>query len=117
MMAHWNACVAIQSSSFNAIMNQLLISGFDQRFVFLGFSSLLLGSRGYDVQRASKKLEGLSSSKTFEPLDPVRDTDIQVSVLCLCIRSFYLMDVLLVVTISSLNVFCSLNCNEVPFIR
>ena len=25
----------------------------------------------------SKKLEGLSAAKTFEPLEPVRDTDIQ----------------------------------------
>ena len=41
-------------------------------------ASLLLGSRGYDVQKVSQKLETLSSAKTFEPLEPVRDTDIQV---------------------------------------
>ena len=39
--------------------------------------SLLLGSRGYDIQKVSQKLESLSAAKTFEPLEPVRDTDIQ----------------------------------------
>jgi len=38
---------------------------------------LLLGSQGYDIQKISRKLEGLSATKTFEPLEPVRDTDIQ----------------------------------------
>ena len=37
---------------------------------------MLLGSRGFDVQKVSQKLESLSSAKTFEPLEPVRDTDI-----------------------------------------
>lgn len=40
-------------------------------------ASILLGSRGFDLPRASHKLEALSVSKTFEPLEPVRDTDIQ----------------------------------------
>lgn len=40
-------------------------------------ASLLLGSRGYDLQKSAQKLEGLSATKTFEPLEPVRDTDIQ----------------------------------------
>jgi len=40
--------------------------------------SILLGSKGYDVPKISQKLEGLSAAKTFEPLEPVRDTDIQV---------------------------------------
>ncbi|KAI0235619.1 Nuclear pore complex protein Nup93 [Lamellibrachia satsuma] len=40
-------------------------------------ASLLLGSRGYDIQRVAHKLEGLSTAKTFEPLEPIRDTDIQ----------------------------------------
>ena len=40
-------------------------------------SSLLLGSKGYDIQKVSQKLESLSAAKTFEPLEPVRDTDIQ----------------------------------------
>ncbi|KAK2144899.1 hypothetical protein LSH36_721g01052 [Paralvinella palmiformis] len=39
-------------------------------------ASVLLGSRGFDVQKVSQKLESLSSAKTFEPLEPVRDTDI-----------------------------------------
>ena len=43
------------------------------------FRSILLGSKGYDVPKISQKLEGLSAVKTFEPLEPVRDTDIQVS--------------------------------------
>ncbi|XP_055955710.1 nuclear pore complex protein Nup93 [Patella vulgata] len=40
-------------------------------------ASILLGSKGYDVPKISEKLEGLSAMKTFEPLEPVRDTDIQ----------------------------------------
>ena len=42
------------------------------------FSSLLLSARGYDVQKVLPKLESLSAAKSFEPLEPVRDTDIQV---------------------------------------
>ena len=44
----------------------------------LSFRSLLLSSRGYDLQQVLPKLESLSAAKTFEPLEPVRDTDIQV---------------------------------------
>ncbi|ESO86520.1 hypothetical protein LOTGIDRAFT_179365 [Lottia gigantea] len=40
-------------------------------------ASILLGSKGYNVPKISEKLEGLSAMKTFEPLEPVRDTDIQ----------------------------------------
>ncbi|KAL4234656.1 Nucleoporin nup93 [Mactra antiquata] len=40
-------------------------------------ASILLGSKGYNVPKISQKLEGLSASSTFEPLEPVRDTDIQ----------------------------------------
>ncbi|KAK2189808.1 hypothetical protein NP493_96g07020 [Ridgeia piscesae] len=40
-------------------------------------ASLLLGSRGYDIRRVAHKLEELSTAKTFEPLEPIRDTDIQ----------------------------------------
>jgi len=40
-------------------------------------ASILLGSKGYDVPKISQKLEGLSAAKSFEPLEPVRDTDIQ----------------------------------------
>ena len=48
--------------------------------MYISFTrSILLGSKGYDVPKISQKLEGLSAIKTFEPLEPVRDTDIQVS--------------------------------------
>ncbi|XP_074644286.1 nuclear pore complex protein Nup93-like [Tubulanus polymorphus] len=40
-------------------------------------ASILLGSKGFDVPKISQKLETLSTVKTFEPLEPVRDTDIQ----------------------------------------
>ncbi|XP_014680771.1 PREDICTED: nuclear pore complex protein Nup93-like [Priapulus caudatus] len=40
-------------------------------------ASLLLGSKGYDMPKISQKLETLSVAKTFEPLEPVRDVDIQ----------------------------------------
>jgi len=40
--------------------------------------SLLLSARGYDVQKVMPRLESLSAAKSFEPLEPVRDTDIQV---------------------------------------
>jgi len=48
------------------------------------FSSLLLSARGYDVQKVLPKLESLSAAKSFEPLEPVRDTDIQVQFDVLC---------------------------------
>ncbi|XP_012265471.2 nuclear pore complex protein Nup93-like [Athalia rosae] len=37
---------------------------------------LLLGSRGVDLPQISQKLNSLSARRTFEPLDPVADTDI-----------------------------------------
>lgn len=37
----------------------------------------LLGTKGVDLQQISQKLEALSARKTFEPLDPIVDTDIQ----------------------------------------
>ncbi|KAH8402553.1 hypothetical protein KR009_000888 [Drosophila setifemur] len=37
----------------------------------------LLGSKGVDLPKLSQKLETLSARKSFEPLDPVTDTDIQ----------------------------------------
>lgn len=40
-------------------------------------ASILLGSQGFDLPRVSQKLETLSVAKTFEPLEPVRETDIQ----------------------------------------
>lgn len=46
--------------------------------------SILLGSRGLDIFHISQRLESLSAATTFEPLEPVKDTDIQVfSQLCL----------------------------------
>ncbi|XP_055914053.1 nuclear pore complex protein Nup93-1-like [Eupeodes corollae] len=38
---------------------------------------ILLGSKGIDLPKISQKLETLSTRKTFEPLDPIADTDIQ----------------------------------------
>ncbi|OWF34740.1 Nuclear pore complex protein Nup93 [Mizuhopecten yessoensis] len=40
-------------------------------------ASILLGTKGYDVPRIAQKLEGLSAAKSFEPLEPIRDTDIE----------------------------------------
>uniref|UniRef100_A0A665TNK9 Nuclear pore complex protein Nup93 n=1 Tax=Echeneis naucrates TaxID=173247 RepID=A0A665TNK9_ECHNA len=40
-------------------------------------ASILLGSRGLDVFHISQRLESLSAATTFEPLEPVKDTDIQ----------------------------------------
>ncbi|PIO33620.1 hypothetical protein AB205_0131730 [Aquarana catesbeiana] len=39
--------------------------------------SVLLGSRGLDISHISQRLESLSAVTTFEPLEPVKDTDIQ----------------------------------------
>lgn len=38
---------------------------------------ILMGSQGINLPKLSQKLESLSSRKTFEPLDPIADTDIQ----------------------------------------
>ncbi|XP_056137865.1 nuclear pore complex protein Nup93 isoform X2 [Lampris incognitus] len=40
-------------------------------------ASILLGSRGFDIFNISQRLESLSAATTFEPLEPVRDTEIQ----------------------------------------
>lgn len=40
-------------------------------------ASLLLGSRGFDISKMSEKLESLSRLNTFEPLQPLRDVDVQ----------------------------------------
>ncbi|XP_053556246.1 nuclear pore complex protein Nup93 [Bombina bombina] len=40
-------------------------------------ASVLLGSRGLDISHISQRLENLSAATTFEPLEPVKDTDIQ----------------------------------------
>lgn len=36
-----------------------------------------MGSGGIDLPKIHQKLETISSRKTFEPLDPITDTDIQ----------------------------------------
>lgn len=41
------------------------------------FSHLLFGSKGIDLQQISQKLETLSSKRTFEPLQPIADSDIE----------------------------------------
>ncbi|KAK2560702.1 Nuclear pore complex protein Nup93 [Acropora cervicornis] len=40
-------------------------------------ASILLGTKGFDVPHLSEKLDRLNTTKTFEPLEPVRETDIQ----------------------------------------
>ncbi|XP_070536264.1 nuclear pore complex protein Nup93-like [Ptychodera flava] len=40
-------------------------------------ASILLGATGLDVPKISQRLETLRSAKTFEPLEPVRETDLQ----------------------------------------
>ncbi|XP_037093598.1 nuclear pore complex protein Nup93-like [Pollicipes pollicipes] len=39
-------------------------------------ASILLGSRGVDLPAISQRLESLDASRTFQPLEPVKDTDI-----------------------------------------
>lgn len=41
------------------------------------FSHILLGSKGIELPKISQKLELLSARKTFEPLEPIADTDVQ----------------------------------------
>ncbi|XP_016973058.1 nuclear pore complex protein Nup93-1 [Drosophila rhopaloa] len=38
---------------------------------------ILLGSKGVDLPKLTQKLETLSARQSFEPLDPVTDTDVQ----------------------------------------
>ncbi|XP_042196200.1 nuclear pore complex protein Nup93 isoform X1 [Callorhinchus milii] len=40
-------------------------------------ASILLGSKGLDISHISQRLESLSAATTFEPLEPVKDTDVQ----------------------------------------
>ncbi|KAI5737760.1 hypothetical protein M8J76_016571 [Diaphorina citri] len=40
-------------------------------------ANLLLGSKGVDLPQLSQKLDSLSTRKTFEPLEPIPDNDIQ----------------------------------------
>ena len=45
--------------------------------IYVTFSAILLGSRGFDVPKISQKLESLNAAKTLEPIEPVWETDIQ----------------------------------------
>ena len=40
------------------------------------FRHLFLGSHGVDLPQISQKLSSLSARRTFEPLDPIADTDV-----------------------------------------
>ncbi|GLV42360.1 Nucleoporin 93kD-1 [Carabus blaptoides fortunei] len=40
-------------------------------------ANLLLGSKGIDLPQIAQKLEAISSKRTFEPLDPIADNDVQ----------------------------------------
>uniref|UniRef100_A0A2R5LLL6 Nuclear pore protein n=2 Tax=Ornithodoros turicata TaxID=34597 RepID=A0A2R5LLL6_9ACAR len=40
-------------------------------------ASILLGSKGFDLPKVSQKLDSLSVAKTFEPIEPIQETDIQ----------------------------------------
>ena len=79
-MLHFQLAIARFSRVRHASLSARYCSVLEGMTCFT-FSSLLLGSRGYDIRRVAQKLEGLSSAKTFEPLEPIRDTDIQVTVL------------------------------------
>ena len=41
-------------------------------------SSILLGSRGFDVPKLSQKLETLNAAKSLDAIEPVWETDIEV---------------------------------------
>lgn len=40
-------------------------------------SHILLGSRGVDLPKLTQKLETLSASQSFEPINPIGDTDVE----------------------------------------
>lgn len=65
------------TSSGHVEQLQLFVSQFFITFLF-HLRSILLGSRGLDIFHISQRLESLSAATTFEPLEPVKDTDIQV---------------------------------------
>lgn len=44
---------------------------------FTNYRHILLGSKGIELPKISQKLESLSARKTFEPLEPISDTDVQ----------------------------------------
>jgi uncharacterized membrane protein len=43
-------------------------------------AAILLGSRGFDVPKLSQKLESLNAAKSLEAIEPVWETDIEVTV-------------------------------------
>lgn len=52
-----------------------------KELILLTPRSILLGSHGLDIFHISQRLESLSAATTFEPLEPVKDTDIQVRII------------------------------------
>lgn len=52
-----------------------------KELMLLSPRSILLGSHGLDIFHISQRLESLSAATTFEPLEPVKDTDIQVRII------------------------------------
>lgn len=48
-----------------------------KHFIIQLYRNLLLGSKGIDLPQIAQKLEAISSKRTFEPLDPIADNDVQ----------------------------------------
>lgn len=48
-----------------------------QTISILFFRSLLLSTKGIEIPKLSQRLESLNTTKTFEPIEPVVETDIQ----------------------------------------
>jgi len=46
-------------------------------YIYFHCRHILLGSRGVDLPKLTQKLESLSARKSFEPLNPVADTDVE----------------------------------------
>ena len=71
---------AVKRISTGRIPDFLVPNNFpaEQPMCICYFRSILLGTKGFDVPRLSEKLDRLDTAKTFEPLEPVRETDIQV---------------------------------------
>lgn len=45
--------------------------------MYSNYRHLLFGSKGIDLKQISLKLDTLSSKRTFEPLQPIADSDIE----------------------------------------
>ena len=50
-------------------------------FAVLFDSSLLLSQKGVELPKLSQRLEALNAAKSFDPIEPVGDTDIQVIII------------------------------------